>query len=430
MNNLFKRFTNTLGVSPKFSSDLIYNLVSFAVMSLVGILLNVIITNSYGSAGLGVFNQVYALYLFLSQLAVGGVHLSVLKYVAQYEAKQDERRVIFTSGLLLTGVIALLVVLLIYPLSGPIGDLFKSPAISTGVIAMLPGLFFFSLNKVFLALANARRQMKTFAIFQAVRYIFMLLSLVILIATGASGDSLPALFTWAELGLFALLFLFFFKEVRIRFDKEQRKWYKEHWNFGLKAMGGNLMLNTFNKIDILILGLFVGDAAVGIYSFASMLVEGFNQLAVVVRNIINPVITTTFYQGGVEALQQLTRKVRRFSSLILMPLGLIVVGGFSVLFFFLEKDFVLQAWLVFAILMAGAISCQGYQPLSMILNQTGFPGRQTMLIAAIYFTAVILNFILAPMFGLYGTAFATAITYASQIIYIKLFTEKTIKAKI
>lgn len=430
MNNLVKKVMAPLGFSPKFSGDLIYNLISFGVMSVVGILLNVIITHYYGSAGLGVFNQVYALYLFLSQLAVGGVHLSVLKYIAQYEQKQDERRTIFTSGLLLTGLIAFIVVAIIFPLAKPIGVLFKSPAIGLGVLSMLPGLFFFSLNKVFLALANARRQMKTFAIFQAVRYIFMLVSLILLIAFGASGESLPALFTWAELGLFIFLLLFFFKELRIRFDSITGSWYKEHWNFGLKAMGGNLMLNTFNKIDILILGLFVGDAAVGVYSFASMLVEGFNQLAVVIRNIINPVITSTYYQQGVEELQKLTKKVRRFSSMTLMPLGLVAVAGFAILFLFLEREFVKEAWLVFAILMVGAISCQGYQPLSMILNQTGFPGRQTLLIAAIYFTAVALNLILAPLFGLYGTAFATAITYASQIIYIKIFTEKTIKAKI
>ncbi len=421
---MLKRIFQQLGLSTKLSIDLIYNLVSFAIMSVVGILLNTVITNAYGSAGLGVFNQVYAFYLFLSQVAVGGVHLSVLKYAAQFNEDDYKRRVIFTSGVLVTAGTALVVVLLIFPLTGWIGTIFKSEQIGHGIVVMLPGLFFFSLNKVILAFANARRQMKSFAIFQATRYLLMLVSLLVLVSMIVPVRNLPLLFTVAELILFILLLGFYGHDLKFDFSEESRAWYKEHFTFGIKAMGGNLMLNTFNKIDILILGLFASDAAVGVYSFAAMLVEGYNQLSVVIRNLVNPIMTTTYAREGTKGLQQLTRKVRRYSAMVLMPLGLMAVLAFPLLQFFMEKGFVMQAWIVFAGLMLGAIASQGYMPLQMVFNQVGRPGTQTLLIGWLYVTEILLNLILVPFFGLFGSTAATGITFAMQIVYMRLFSRR------
>ena len=46
----------------KFSSDLIWNYLSLAVLAASGIIINVFIANYYGAKYLGVFNQVFAIY--------------------------------------------------------------------------------------------------------------------------------------------------------------------------------------------------------------------------------------------------------------------------------------------------------------------------------------------------------------------------------
>jgi hypothetical protein len=68
----------------KFNTDLLWNMASFGLVAIIGIVLNIIIFKVYHTDVLGVFNQVFAIYLLLSQLAVGGVHLGVQRFVPAY----------------------------------------------------------------------------------------------------------------------------------------------------------------------------------------------------------------------------------------------------------------------------------------------------------------------------------------------------------
>jgi O-antigen/teichoic acid export membrane protein len=80
----------------KFRSDVAWNFASLAFLGVSGLGLNVLIGRTFGPADLGIFNQVWAVYIFFSQLAVGGIDLSVLKEVA---AHRDDRERVFEISL-------------------------------------------------------------------------------------------------------------------------------------------------------------------------------------------------------------------------------------------------------------------------------------------------------------------------------------------
>jgi hypothetical protein len=65
---------------------------------------------------------------------------------------------------------------------------------------------FFSLNKTMLALLNGLSKMKAYAIFQALRFIFMLFFLLLLVWLGAPGYYVPIIFSCAE-GLLLFIML-------------------------------------------------------------------------------------------------------------------------------------------------------------------------------------------------------------------------------
>ena len=69
-------------ISKKFTSDLIWNFFSLGILACSGIIINIFIARYYGSSYLGVFNQVFAIYILLSQFAIGGVHFSTLKHIS------------------------------------------------------------------------------------------------------------------------------------------------------------------------------------------------------------------------------------------------------------------------------------------------------------------------------------------------------------
>ena len=61
-------------LSSKFGQDVIWNVASYGIMAVSGVVINVIIWLVYSPDVLGVFNQVFAVYVIASQFAVAGVH--------------------------------------------------------------------------------------------------------------------------------------------------------------------------------------------------------------------------------------------------------------------------------------------------------------------------------------------------------------------
>jgi len=111
------------------------------------------------------------------------------------------------------------------------------------------------------------------------------------------------------------------------------------------------------------------------------------------------------------------------------------LGGIAILLYplllkiFTNGEFK-DSWPVFIILMAGIIASSGYQPFQMLLAQAGFPQYYTLLVALVFLSNVILNIIMVPILGIYGSALATAISFVISAGVLKLLTRKTIKVSI
>lgn len=58
----------------RFNQGILCNYVSLGILALSGFAFNIIILKYYDAAALGLFNQVYAWYVVLSQVASLGIH--------------------------------------------------------------------------------------------------------------------------------------------------------------------------------------------------------------------------------------------------------------------------------------------------------------------------------------------------------------------
>ena len=61
-------------------------------------------------------------------------------------------------------------------------------------------------------------------------------------------------------------------------------------------MWGGVLLEMNSKIDIFMIGIFLSDSKVGIYSFCALFVEGF-QIFTVLQNIYNPILSYEINKG-------------------------------------------------------------------------------------------------------------------------------------
>ena len=207
-------------------------------------------------------------------------------------------------------------------------------------------------------------------------------------------------------------------------------WVKTHFLFGTKALWGNLVIEFNSRVDILILGIFASDETTGIYSFASMLANGLNQLPTVIASVINPIITKTYFEKGKLELELLLNKTKKYSYLFMAPIGIVASLLFILIPYFWNNPVVVHGSIPFGILAFGFIISAGYQPLQMVLNQTGFPTKQSFYMFIIFASSITLNFIFTPWLGMYGSALAMLLLAGCQVFFLKRFINSTLSINI
>lgn len=424
---LLSDFYVRLPLSEKFKRDSIWNIASTAFCGLAGLAVIIIISKRYGPEILGLFNLAYAVFIFLSQLAVGGVHFSVLNYAAQYANDDPEIRNVMMMGLVSTILTSLVIVTLTLIFRSSIAALFQKPKLGYALLYVIPGLFFFSLNKLFLAFHNACRRMRSYAVLQALRSLLLTAALIVLAALSFDGVKIPVIFSISEFLLFIIVLVYSLQHVRFGLADIKLSWLREHFRYGFKAAIGNILWEINTRTDIIILGLFSTSKIVGIYSFSAALIDGFNQISVVFRTNINPIVTIYKYQKGSEELEALVKKGRNMFYKYMIPVGILSLLTFPLIIAILSlnREFY-KGFIPFVLLMAGSLASSGYRPFLMIPNQTGFPGYQSLLFFLIFSTNVFFNLILIPVFGYLGAAMGTGLSYVSLLVYLKLLTKKSI----
>lgn len=403
-----------------FSSDVVWNGVSFALMALAGVLINLLVLKVYNTSALGIFTQVFAIYMILSQLTSGGYHLSIQTYVSKHAAVQSHVSTVFLSAFLLGLIHAATVLALAYPFLPLLGKAFGSADVGNGLLRAVPGLLFFSVNKMFLALLNGLRQMRFFAVFRGLRFVFALLVLLIFIFSDSDIYWLPSCYAFAELALFFPLGFIALKHIGKPQKRRLWKWMHLHWKFGTKAFTGNLIMDVNGRTDVVMLGLFLSDAAVGIYSFASSLSEGIRQINEVFRHNFNPLLTRIFFYYPRPMLQRVIRKGVKTYYKYLASLSVLSLGGFPVvLWVFGINENSWEMSIVFGILVVGIALVSGYLPVTMLFNQVGLAGLQSRLFLFQFFVNIVLNLVLIPVLGIYGAAIATSSALILQFVYLK-----------
>lgn len=432
LSRSFRANLTTFKESPllnqRFNKDVLWNIGSLAILGASGIMINFAIMFRQGSEALGIFNQIFAFYLVGSQIAVGGLQFSTLKHCSYEQNNLLECAKITSSALVLVAMGSLMVCAATYSLRNLIGRTLESPALALGLTFAIPGLFFFSLNKVLVMALNGLRNMRAFAVFQALRYIFILLVVVAMMRLGYTGAYLSLSLTIAEFALFIVLMLYInilLFHIRFSLSSDMWDWHRRHISFGSRGFLGGVLIEMNSRIDVFILGYFMTDRVVGIYSFGSTFAEGFAQIGTVVRQNIDPIIGKYFAEKNKEKIQEAARKIREKFYPIMSLLGVVLVMGFLILIWLVFPDKATwQSLGVLVILVTGIVIASGYLPFITLIMQGGRPGVFTLLIALTVLGNIFLNLCLIPLIGLYGAAVANASVYLFEAVGIMILAKR------
>lgn len=408
-----------------------WNLIAFGVMGTCGLILNFGIAALYGADILGVFNQVFAVFIVASQICTLGVHFSVGKHIAERNTEKGEALGILLSGLMVVAVTTFVVCAIVYVFHQPVAKLFKSEGVGVGLLWVIPGLWCFAVNKTLLAGINGLRHMRAFASIQSLRYVSVVGLLFVFYHYGANAYKLPVILSAAEimtLLLSAVYLVFHFWKVSAVHLGE---YMFRHIDFIRKGAVSGALYEINIRVDVLMLGILTSDYLVGIYSLAAIAIEGVTQLMVVVRANVNPKLAILFYENKCLELQQVVRIGVKTFYLSMAGLSVMVISAFylAVVLFLPQQEFY-QSWIVFIWLLVGLLLSAGYYPFNMILIQTGFISANTIYLCVVVLGNIVLNLILIPYFGLYGAAVATGVSALFGVFVLKSFVRKHIKISI
>ena len=210
-----------------------------------------------------------------------------------------------------------------------------------------------------------------------------------------------------------------------------RKMFNRHLQYGRKGFLGSTLLDLNTRLDIILLGLISGTRSVGVYSIASLFAEGLYQAAMVPRYSYDPVVTSLFIQNKISELQETIAKAKRQIYFVAIPL--IVLSNFLYPFiteFLFTKELADESWPVFLILSLGVGLSAGYIPFTNILQQSGFPARQSLLLVGMTITNLSLNVALIPFFDVKGAALATSLSWVSIVFFLRKLSRKSLGFKV
>jgi len=414
----------------RFSRDVWWNVAGLAIAGAAGILLNYLISVVHGAAALGAFNQVFAVYIVLSQLGALGIHYSALRHLAAV-SDEGERRAITSAALVTTAVVGALFSAAGWLLAEPIGRVVDSPAVAVGIRYAAPGVLFFALSKVTLACINALQRMRWYAVLTGGRFLLMVLAFGGFALAEVDAARLPLLITVAE-GSVLLLSLVPIGGLVGRVPLAAlRSWIHEHLRFGLKGFSSGLVAELNTRIDVLILGAFAGDRVVGAYSFAAILAEGLYQVLVVLRTNFAPVVIRLWAGNRRDELVATVRRVRDRTYLGSLVVGALAIGVYALVVPLITRDPLLaDSWRYFALLVAGMVASAGYAPFLPLLLYAGLPGWYTILIATTFAANAIGNLALVPALGASGSALGTAFAFLVGLVALKWMSARLLDLQI
>ncbi len=404
--------------------DVILNFLSIGLLGISGVALNVGVGYFYDAATLGILNQVIAIYIIFSQLSSGGLQLSILHSVGKQntDLSEDLHSVLIVHFKMLLGIAIFWTMVLI--LTADLwAQILGSDPVSIGCWVIAPGLLFFSFNKFFLGVINGQNRMKDYAFYQCLRYAGVLLLLIGFFVFRWDGSLLPFVFTGSE-GFLFLVFLFRFGFLWRKLSRYRLQWseHKKYLIFGFQSLISGALLELNSRVDVLIIGFFLSDRETGIYSFAALFVEGLSQFLVVLQNIYNPRLGRLLHERKFLEFNQTVRQTAQKvygAGIILVPLA-IFLFPYGLQLMHVSTEFH-QSWKIFGILMTGIWLASGFYPFHTIFVMAGQPVRQTLFMMSIAVMNIILNLAFVPVWGVYGSAIATALAVASSALSFQYF---------
>ena len=426
---LSKLDVHTLEVVKKSISSIIVKILG--VIIVIG--LSVFLARTIGAEGLGLINLSHRIVAISIIVGLFGMTKVIIKEVAiALNNKELEHigNVMHTSYWLNGSITILLSVLLILASPWLANNIFQEPKLTYPLIisfvVMTPQVF----SRIFSSGLIGYRKIWQSNLVEQTLSVFLtglLLLLFSLFLGELTVNIVAILYAIGRIGVTICVGLYW-KNLYIN-NGQRKKIFKQLVKTSKPLFLVSIAGVIINSSDIIILGLFSSAKEVGVYLVAARISLLTNMLLLVTNSAISPKIATLYADRDTRSMENMLKKITQ---------GLFLIGLFVYFIFITLGDWILAIWgpefkeayPILLILGFGQLINLGTGAVGMVLTMTGHEKTQRNISIAFMIIFLTLSLFLSSIYGILGSAIASAITISGINLTKLFYVKKHIKINI
>lgn len=381
------------------------------ISHIAGFLINLLLTRGLGAQLYGVYSYLNVISTFILKISNLGSDKSILKFIPQYEDSPRQRSAMLILAYLTSFAASVAIGFGLYILAPLVNSLTLNDPIFTAVLQIFAFIIpFNTLRNLIAALFKSYEDMVSSVVVAKIAS-----PVSRLIAVGAAlwlGYSLSGVIA-ATVASAALTVLFGLWLIHHRLDDRLKLvnptgHATEFYNFTLPLSISGIGSAIYEKIDLLMVGIFFASSAVGIYNIAVLLATLLALPLTAFNQLFPPLASKLYNRDQLSELNEVYAITNRWIlTLTLFPFLAVVAFTDRILFVFGE-EFVAGAS-VLLVLSAAQLVNATVGPSGYVLMMTDHQYLSMANNATSAILNVILNYYFIIQFGLIGAAFATGL---------------------
>lgn len=386
-------------------------------------LLTIILARYLGATELGVYRLALTTYAIIMLFVASALPAGMIKYVAEFQNDSDKLSKFISSGLVLAGVFSIICMLILYLLSDFIAQLLQVSELSDLIKTLVIIIPFSLLTGVLNGYLNGMRMMKLLAISTVFQSCVMILLSLLFISWNFGLKGIIWGLIIATISNFFLLWFY----IRFKFNLDWASFLdtaKILLLFGLPVIASNLVGQVNSQLDSFFIGIYLTPADVGIYSIAWSFSSFIWLFPLSIQRITYPLTSQLWSLQKKQEIIRILNLTLKVSSIFLVFCGLVLVFFGKEIIGLLFTDQFSPAYIPLVILLIGTIIRGVVISIGSTVAAIGKPGIDFISSVIMCISWIILDILLIPRFGIFGTAISASIALTIgtifSIYYIKM----------
>jgi len=365
-------------------------------------------TRLYGPELFGQYTYAYTVLSLLMILAKAGLDNGLIYFMPKYGNKY------VTLSFLISTLFTILIIFVSYFI---INDTF--------LLLMLPLLFFITIEQLFFAIYRSIGKIKEYYFINSFLSILLRVILLTIFYFTLSNQIL---------GIVLAVYISFITSNVIYFYQNQYRFKKiiydkKYIMYSLSLVLAAMMSVVIDKIDILMIGVILEKKDVGIYQVASQVATTTSIILVIFNTVFAPKISQLYHTGQIEKLKLIYVKSTRILAFLSFVI-IFFISIFSKYILLIFGSAFIDGQIVLILRGTGQFINAAVGSVWLMLAMTGKPKLQMYGNLAACIINVVLNYLLIPIYGVNGAAFASMIAVGFVNILGYILVSRQFKIKV